>query len=33
MCVCVCVCVTQYTEGKWSKYYSPTAYPKKVSQP
>ena len=25
--------LTPYTEGRWSKYYSPTAYPKKPSQP
>ena len=25
--------LTPYTEGRWSKYYSPTAYPKKSSQP
>ena len=24
--------LTPYTEGRWSKYYSPTAYPKKLSQ-
>ena len=25
--------LTPYTEERWSKYYSPTAYPKKPSQP
>ena len=25
--------LTPYIEGRWSKYYAPTAYPKKPSQP